>query len=111
MKIFCNCNLYQRKIYLDAKVKTRRQLANTWGHVFTINCPHCRVQHQVDVNTVRAESSHNTTPIPTTLGGGLIGVLAGPLGIIIGLAVGGYTGGRIRSNDIQDVNNFNTYYL
>ena len=111
MKIFYSCNLHGQKVYLESNAKTRRQLANAWGHVFTINCPLCRTQHQIDVNIVRAESSHNITPVPAALGGGLVGVLAGPLGIFIGLAIGGYTGGKIRNNDIQDVNNFNTYYL
>ncbi|WP_421870160.1 hypothetical protein [Marinoscillum sp.] len=46
-----------------------------------------------------------------TLGGGVLGVLAGPLGITIGLATGRVSGGIVRENDIEDVKRFNNYFI
>ncbi len=56
---------------------------------------------------VRAETSKNKVPIATTLSGCLIGVLAGPLGIIIGIGIGAVSGGAVFYNDHQEVENFN----
>lgn len=111
MKIFCNCNSCSRKVYLASEAKTRYQLSRAWGINFSIICVHCRSKNQVHVNLVRAESTKNNMPIATTIGGGLLGILAGPLGIIIGLAAGGISGGAVTYNDNNDVKTFNNNYL
>ena len=111
MKLSCNCNSCYRQVTLSSDAKSRQQLANTWGLVFTINCPYCQVQNQVHVNAVTAETTRNAAPVPAVVIGGLIGILAGPLGILIGSSIGGATGGVVRSKDNEAVRNFNMYYL
>ena len=111
MKIYCHCNSCTNKVYLASEAKSRFQLSRSWGRSFLINCTHCQVQNQIDVNLVRAEATKKSVPIATTIGGGLVGILAGPLGIIIGLAVGGASGGAVSYNDQQEVNHFNKNYL
>lgn len=111
MKIFCTCSFCNRKIYLTTKAKTRQELSNNWGISFSVNCSYCQSKNQVNINFVNAESSYVNLPLSTTIGGGLIGILAGPIGIIIGLGVGGVSGGLKRYNDKQDVKYFNNNYL
>lgn len=41
------------------------------------------------------------------MGGGGIGILAGPLGIAIGLAVGGITAWQLNSNTEKGIERFN----
>lgn len=111
MKIFCNCNNCGYKIHLASPAISRNQLANSWGASFFINCPSCQLQNQIHVNQVWAEVSHVKTLCATTVGGGAFGIIAGPLGILIGLAVGGVTGSVALSRDNEDVKYFNNNYL
>jgi len=111
MKIYCKCNLCNGKIYLSSPAQSRQQLANNFGTNFFLNCSHCQLPNQVHINFVNAEPSYDKIPYFTILGGGLLGILAGPLGIFIGLAAGGTTGGIVRSRDIESVKRFNSNYL
>lgn len=111
MKIYCNCNFCNSKIYLASSAQTRQQLANSWGVYFLVNCDFCQSQNQINVNSVNAESSHNKTPYATTAGGGLLGVIAGPIGVLVGIAAGGIAGGIAVNKDKEAVNRFNRIYL
>jgi outer membrane lipoprotein SlyB len=63
------------------------------------------------VNQVKAESTRDKAPIPTVAGGGLLGILAGPLGIAIGLTAGAISGGVLRSKDKEAAKHFNSNYI
>lgn len=111
MRIFCTCEYCNQRVYLASDAKSRRQLSNSWGPVFGINCSSCRQHNNVHVNSVRAEATHNLTPLPTAGGGIVLGIIGGPLGMIIGGIIGGVSGGFMRSNDIKSVNWFNNNYV
>lgn len=111
MKIYCNCNFCNSKIYFASSAQTRQQLVNSWGLYFSANCNSCQSQNQFNVNLVKAEPSHSKTPFVTTVGGGLIGIIAGPIGVLIGLAAGGIVGRVASSKDEEAVNRFNSNHL
>ena len=111
MRIYCHCNRCNKKIYLASQSKNRVQLANSWGRSFRIKCDVCASISLIDVNLVSAEITKHNAPFMRTLGGGVLGVLAGPLGIAIGLATGRVSGGVVRENDVQDVKRFNNHFI
>lgn len=111
MKLYCYCSNCKRKVLLSSDAKTRYQLANSWGPTFLINCPHCQSQANIHVNNVRAESSRKNIPFATAGAGGAVGVVAGPLGVLIGLGVGAISGGIVRSNENIEIRNFNNHFL
>lgn len=111
MKIFCTCEHCYQQIYLASEAKSRRQLSNSWGLVFGITCSACHQHNNVHVNNVRAETTHNLTPLPTTGGGILLGIIGGPFGMILGGIAGSVSGSIIRNNDIKSVSWFNNNYV
>ncbi len=111
MKVFYNCTCCYQKIDLAVKVKTRKDLLDQFGRNYFIHCPNCHFQNSANINSIMAEISNINAPISRAIGGGLIGALAGPLGIIIGTASGRAIGGVLRSNDRHAVDNFNSQYL
>lgn len=111
MKIYCHCSTCEQKVDLASNAKTRLELANLWGRTFQIKCSHCSRQSLIDVNGVIAEPRLKKVPIITIISGGLIGILAGPLGILIGLGAGGVSGGAVRYKESQQVKQFNNHFL
>src|SRR5688572_22163228 len=99
MKIYCNCNSCNNKMYLSFTAQTRQQLANAWGNYFSINCKTCQSPNQVYINSVIAETTQGNIPYATGAGGGLVGAIAGPIGVVFGLVVGGIAGGVALSKD------------
>lgn len=108
MKIYCTCNFCSSKIYLATTAQTRQQLASSWGVYFSVSCNSCQTQNQFNVSSVYAESSHRKTLYATAAGGGLLGVIAGPIGVFIGLTAGGITGGIAVAKENNAVRRFNS---
>lgn len=100
MKLYIVDN-YGKKVYLNYEALTRRQLARKIkSEVFTLK------GIRYSVKQVRAELGSSPT-VPGLLIGGVIGLLAGPLGAITGGAVGGLIGKNAENEDIKKVNRFN----
>jgi hypothetical protein len=108
MKLFYLCPTCYKKVYLASGARSRPELASQWGQSFIITCVHCTRPCQVYPNAVKAEKANLPTILATTLGGGGIGILAGPLGIAIGLAVGGITAWQLNSNTEKGIERFNS---
>jgi hypothetical protein len=111
MRIYCNCNFCQRKIHLASSAKSRQQLANSRGVNISVDCNFCKSQNQINVNLVYAESSNNKTQYITIAGGGILGAIAGPIGVLIGLTAGGLAGSVTVSRENEAVRRFNSNYL
>src|SRR5437868_6555833 len=111
MKLFCSCYFCGNKNYLISDAKSRKELLVLYGQNFSLNCIRCKSQNQFNLNEVTAESSLKNVSLSATLGGGLIGILAGPLGVAIGLLAGRTVGGLIRSNDEKAASVFNDTHL
>ncbi|MCO5268984.1 MAG: hypothetical protein M9897_08835 [Brumimicrobium sp.] len=111
MKIFCSCNICNSRIYLASTAQSRHHLASNFGMIFTISCTNCHSKNQIHVNLVTAESSYGKTSYVTAAGGGLMGIVAGPLGILIGVVIGGAAGGFAVSKEKEAVRRFNNNYL
>lgn len=111
MKLFCKCNICHKKMTLDVVTQSRQQLANVRGVSFNAACPYCNNQSHYHVNSIRAESSYQKAAGAGAVIGGVLGILAGPIGIFIGAAAGGLGGGGIRLTDKNEVDFFNRYYL
>lgn len=111
MRLYCICNICTKKVLLSSNAKTRSQLAKYWGATFFINCPHCQRKTNIHVNIVRAEPSRKNIPFATAGAGGAVGVVAGPLGVLIGLGIGAISGGIVRSNENIEIRNFNNHFL
>lgn len=111
MRIYCQCNICTKKVLLSSTAKTRHQLANSWGTVFSINCLHCGSKHNVHINNVCAESSRKNITYATAGAGSAVGIIAGPLGVLIGLSVGVISGGIVYSIENKQIQNFNKHYL
>jgi hypothetical protein len=107
MKIYCGCYNCKIKIYLDSDVKTKKELLNNWGIIFTIVCKKCKYENRIHVNDVIAERSIGKTGFGAFGGAGGIGLIGGPIGAIIGLIGGGITGVIIDLNDKEKVKIFN----
>ena len=107
MKLFYSCAACGKKAYLASRAKSRRELTSLRGQSFLLTCVHCNSLCQVYSFAVKAEKANLPAILATTLGGGGIGILAGPLGIIIGLAVGGLAARQLNSNAEKEVEYFN----
>ena len=74
------------RIYINVLASTRQELANRIGSPWFI--VHGQTFH---VNNVRAQTSGSNTASGAVVGG-LIGILAGPIGILAGSILGGAIG-------------------
>lgn len=106
MKLYVHCGNCHTKVYLQSNAPTRTALAQQWGYVFYIPCPHCRSNIQCPVHHVYAETDTDNT-VPGAIVGGLLGLLAGPVGVLIGGVLGGATGKGSNESDRKRVNQFN----
>lgn len=109
MKLYMDCHCCGKKIYLDSNAETRYDLLNQWGPTFQIMCPHCKQQSFYDVNEVNGEFDNKAAPGAVV--GGLIGLLAGPIGLIAGGTLGGLIGNNISDAEKKKVERFNRYFI
>lgn len=101
MKLFVHDKLVPgRKIYLDVEASTRLVFMRKRGADFTIR------GQLYDVYDVWAEPSSSKT-VTGTVAGGLIGALAGPVGILLGSGIGTLFGGAAQEEENRKVNTFN----
>lgn len=104
MKLYV-CNRNNRKEYIDLVAPTRRHLAAIIGNPkFFLD------DISYTVNDVYAESDNNDTVSGVILGG-LVGLLGGPVGLIIGGATGALIGNNREDDDQIRVSKFNRSYL
>ena len=100
MRLFVKAKGTQEKIYLNVQAATRFELVNLIGSPwFTAN------GQPYHVNDVDAEVDVNNTASGAIVGG-LIGLMAGPLGIIAGGLIGGMLGNAGDKGENQKVINF-----
>ena len=111
MKLSCYCNHCTRKVHLSSQAKTRYHLVNSSGAIVFFNCPHCHSQTHIHANNVRAESSRKNIPFATAGAGGVVGIIAGPLGVLIGAGVGAISGSIVRNKENIEIQNFNNHFL
>jgi hypothetical protein len=114
MKIFTYCqnNFCGRKFYLNTIARTRNDLYNTFGNEVNVTCPLCHCNTNYDVHRFSAEVSdaggHLKNSGIGVLIGGLLGIIAGPAGILFGALGGGSIGGGASyKTEIDAVNRFN----
>lgn len=89
-----------KKIILDVSAPTRRQLASKIGTEFYVGGQY------YNINQVIAESNSNDTAGGAFLGG-LIGLLAGGVGVAIGGVFGGLIGNARDTEEQKKINLFN----
>ncbi|MGP8214841.1 MAG: hypothetical protein ACLQQ4_04695 [Bacteroidia bacterium] len=91
----------------NSKAKSRRGLANQFGLQISFICPRCNCNTVHHPNEIFAESE-NVMALPGAGAGGVIGILAGPLGVIVGGLIGA---AATRIGEETAVNNFNKYLI
>jgi hypothetical protein len=100
MRIFVR-NPQGVKEYLNIPASNRRELAQRIGGAwFTFN------RNQYHVHQVVAESDSNNLTSGAIIGG-IIGLLAGPFGILVGGTLGGALGNEGDKTENEKVNYFN----
>jgi len=99
MRLFV-INRQGKKVILDIKARTRRELAGKIGYNFYVQ------NQQYSIQNVKAESSSNDTAGGAVIGG-LIGLLGGGIGMAIGGLAGGLIGGKRDEDENKMVRNFN----
>ena len=99
MRLFV-INRQGKKVFLDIKASTRRELARKIGFKFYVK------NQQYSIQDVEAESSSNDTAGGAVIGG-LIGLLGGGIGMAIGGLAGGLIGGKSDENENKMIKNFN----
>lgn len=104
LKLNCSCG---EKFILTNTASSRQHLASQIGHSFFVRCPHCKIDQSANVGLVYAESSYKYARVSTTVGAGAVGFFFGPLGTLIGLAIGAASGTGIKNSDKVEVNRFN----
>ena len=93
------------RVFLKEVAKNREELASRYGRkIVLIN------KERFSVMDVQAISTAGTTGIGAVLGG-LIGLFGGPIGVIIGSALGGFIGHSADQADQARVKNFNGSFL
>ena len=102
MKLFVVDKTTNQKVNLNLLASTRGELVRLIGSPwFTFN------GHNYHVNNVFAVADSNDT-ITGAIVGGVIGLLAGPIGIIAGGLLGGAIGNGGDKTEISNVDNFNS---
>lgn len=101
MKLFVRNRFSGVPLYLSVVASSRYQLANMIGSPwFTLH------NQNFHVNEVIAESTSSNIA-PSAIVGGIIGMLAGPAGILIGGLAGGLMGNEGDKAESQKVTIFN----
>lgn len=100
------CENCDKKIYLNVFAPTREKLREKIGEPFKLKCNHCGYVGTYLVDDVFAEKGAPSLPAGAIIGG-LIGLLGGPLGLIIGGGFGAFLGATADENEERLVNRFN----
>lgn len=95
-----------RRIYLGISASDRYQLAESVGTRFRVQCPRCGGYYDYSVDEVVAEPESGAAPGGAILGG-LIGLIGGPLGMLIGGGVGTLWGAKADQDEERKANRFN----
>ena len=90
------------KIYLTSPAQTRAELPG-W---FQLQCPHDQQAGYYANQNVFAEPESGQTAGGAILGG-LVGLLAGPIGLILGGAAGASFGAATEKTELARANRFN----
>lgn len=102
MKLFINSKSTEQKIYLNLSANVRNDLRIRFGgDYFTIGDGFIYTVHEVF-----AEGESNNTAGGAVIGG-LLGVLGGPLGLLVGAGLGGMIGNSSDQDENKRVNTFN----
>jgi len=102
MRLYVLCPNTLQRIYLDSVVEYRSQLA-PW---FTLNCPHEHgVQHEYNNNDVIPEPEGGMLTSGAVVVG-LVGLLGGPIGIILGGASGATLGASAEEEEQRRIRRF-----
>jgi hypothetical protein len=100
------CNHCQERIYLAITAPSRDQLSEKIGHSFEIECPHCHSLSSCEVTDISAEPGPSSTPAGAILGGA-VGLIGGPLGMVVGATLGTFWGADADEGDKKKVIRFN----
>jgi hypothetical protein len=108
MKLYLkNCPNCGHRNYLGVQASTKNGLrVHFGGDNFYATCGNCGHQAIYYVQDVKAFSDSNVTP-GGAIAGGLIGLLGGPLGLVIGGIAGGLLGTANDNEDQRKANVFN----
>ena len=106
MRLICYCDSCRRKIIISSTAKSRSELLYKFGYSFSIICNHCYCKNNKNAYHVYAESTYAKTVV-STVGGGTVGILGGPFGVMIGTALGWAFGAYLRSQDRKAAKEFN----
>jgi hypothetical protein len=82
MRYVVLCKFCGKKFYINTDAKVRSELPPS----FTLLCPSCGYSATYSSFDVTEESSRNTTA--GALIGGLLGLAAGDVGVVLGAAIG-----------------------
>lgn len=108
MKLFVRrCDTCGQKVYLNITAYSRSQLRQRFGgEYFFIICNHCRHRNTYGVSNVFAETE-NDSAIAGGLIGGILGLIAGPAGMLIGGGLGALVGNNSDDEEKRRVHFFN----
>jgi len=108
MRLFVHrCENCGQKIYLDVVMASRSQLRQHFqGDYFYVTCNHCGFRNIFNVNQVFAEIEPGS-PIKGGIIGGLLGLVAGPIGVLIGGGLGAMVGSNTEKEERNRVFFFN----
>lgn len=108
MRLFIQkCKNCRNRIYLNVTASTRQHLAERiGGREFEIRCPHCGKYTYHTLNDVLAQRTIPATPAAAIIGG-LVGLIGGPLGMLIGGVAGTLWGANVDEIERKIVNRFN----
>jgi hypothetical protein len=99
MRLFVNHK--GRRLYLKSQASSRMQFSREIGsHWFSVDGIH------YSVNQVQAEPTPGST-VAGALLGGVVGLIAGPIGVISGATLGGIIGNKSDESEQIKVRNFN----
>jgi hypothetical protein len=102
MRLYVCCVSCGSKIYVASRALTRAELPET----FILRCPICDGVSTYRREDVCAEQS-DVNSVGAALAGGLLGLVAGGIGVIIGALAGGLLGENFKNRELNAVQRFN----
>jgi hypothetical protein len=104
MKLFVRNKKSNEPLYINVSVSSRYEFAVKYGSTFRLNDG-----FTYSIDDIYAESESGNTTAGMIIGG-VLGLLAGPVGIVIGASLGGVVGNNNDETDKERVDNFNNSY-